>query len=140
MPTEQCPLRVLVVDDNADTAQVLTLLLGLWGYEARAATDGFEALSEANEFHPDVVLCDLAMPGLDGCTVAHSLRRLPAHAGAFLVAVTAHGDDESRRKAARSGFQAHFVKPVEADDLHRLLEARAADLQASGGYPRASRF
>jgi len=139
MLAEQSRLRVLVVDDNADAAQVLTLLVGLWGYEARAAMDGFEALSEANAFHPDVVLCDLAMPGLDGCTIAHSLRRLPAHAGALLVAVTAHGDDENRRKAARSGFQAHFVKPVDADDLHRLLETRAAALQYSDGSRHESR-
>jgi two-component system, OmpR family, response regulator len=139
MLPEQCTLRVLVVDDNADAAQVLTLLVGLWGYEARAAMDGFEALSEANEFRPDVVLCDLAMPGLDGCTVAHSLRRLAAHNGTLLVAVTAHGDEENRRKAACSGFQAHFVKPVEADDLHRLLEARAAELHNSGGWRRENR-
>src|SRR5437660_1477261 len=81
-----------------------------------------EALAEASDFHPDVVLCDLAMPGLNGCNVAESLRRDSAHDETLLVALTAHGDEDSRRRAARAGFQAHFVKPIEADDLHRLLE------------------
>jgi CheY-like chemotaxis protein len=124
-------LRVLVVDDHENTAQVLTLLVGLWGYEAHAALDGREALAEASAFRPDVVLCDLAMPGLDGCGVAEHLRRHPAYAGTMLVAVTSYGDDDHRRQAARAGFHAHFVKPVEPRDLHRLLEAQAADLAAT---------
>jgi CheY-like chemotaxis protein len=120
-----------VVDDNEDNAQVLTLLAGLWGYEAHAALDGSEALAEAREFRPDVVLCDLAMPGLDGCQVAESLRRHSANAGTMLVAVTSYGDADHRRQAARAGFHAHFVKPIEPRDLHRLLEAQAADLAAT---------
>ena len=124
-------LRVLVVDDHENTAQVLTLLAGLWGYEAHAALDGNEALSEARTFRPDVVLCDLAMPGLDGCGVAEQLRRQPAHAGTMFVAVTSFSDEEHRRQAAHAGFHAHFVKPVEPRDLHRFLEAQAADLAAT---------
>jgi CheY-like chemotaxis protein len=130
MKPEQRPLRILVVDDNADAAQTLTLLVGLWGYEAHAALDGFEALAEASDFHPDVVLCDLAMPGLNGYHVAEGLRRDTGNTEALLVAVTAHGDEDARRRAANAGFDAHFVKPIEADDLHRLLEIRAADLLA----------
>jgi CheY-like chemotaxis protein len=121
-------LRVLVVDDDPDNAQILTLLAGLWGYEAHAALDGSEALAEARDFRPDVVLCDLAMPGMDGCQVAESLRRHSANAGTMLVAVTSYGDDDHRGQAARAGFHAHFVKPVETHDLHRLLEEHAADL------------
>jgi CheY-like chemotaxis protein len=124
-------LRVLVVDDNENTAQVLTLLAGLWGYEAHAALDGSEALAEARTFRPDVVLCDLSMPCLDGCGVAEQLRRQPAFARTMLVAVTSYGDDNHRRQAAHAGFHAHFVKPVEPRDLHRLLEAQAADLAAT---------
>jgi CheY-like chemotaxis protein len=130
MKPEQRPLRILVVDDNADAAQTLTLLVGLWGYEAHAALDGFEALAEASDFNPDVVLCDLAMPGLNGYHVAEGLRRDTGNTEALLVAVTAHGDEDARRRAANAGFDAHFVKPIEADDLHRLLEIRAADLLA----------
>jgi CheY-like chemotaxis protein len=129
MQSETHCLRILVVDDNVHTAQNLTLLVGIWGYEARAALDGYEALAEASEFRPDVILCDLSMPGLDGYHVAKSLRHYARHAGTLLVAVTGHGDKEHRHKAAYSGFHAHFEKPVEADDLHLLLEAHAADLQ-----------
>jgi CheY-like chemotaxis protein len=68
------------------------------------------------------------MPGLDGCQVAESLRRHSANAGTMLVAVTSYGDDQHRRQAAHAGFHAHFVKPVEPRDLHRLLEEHAADL------------
>jgi CheY-like chemotaxis protein len=123
-------LRVLVVDDNEDTAQILTLLAGLWGFEAHAALGGAEALNEARAFHPDVVLCDLAMPDMDGCAVAERLRRQSANAGTLLVAVTSYGDDDHRRQAARAGFHAHFVKPVEPRDLRRLLDAQATDLAA----------
>jgi CheY-like chemotaxis protein len=128
MQRDPRPLRVLVVDDNIDAAQSLTLLVGLWGYEVHSALNGAAALAEASSFRPDVVLCDLAMPGVDGCHVAESLRRHAAHAGTLLVAVTAHGDDDNRRRAAYAGFHAHLVKPVEPDGLHRLLEAQAANL------------
>jgi CheY-like chemotaxis protein len=124
-------LRVLVVDDHENTAQVLTLLAGLWGYEAHAALDGREALAEASAFRPDVVLCDLAMPRLDGYGVAEHLRRRPAYSHTMLVAVTSYGDDDHRRQAAQAGFHAHFVKPIEPRDLHRFLESQAAELAAT---------
>jgi CheY-like chemotaxis protein len=121
-------LRVLVVDDNADTARSLAILVGLWGHEAHAVLDGRAALEQAREFRPDVVLCDLAMPEVDGCRVAEGLRRHAAHAGTLLVAVTAYGDDDHRRRSAYAGFHAHLLKPVEAEGLRRLLDAQAANL------------
>jgi CheY-like chemotaxis protein len=126
MQADHQRLRVLVVDDNEDAAQVLTLLVGLWGYEAHAALDGVEALAEADHFHPDVVLCDLAMPGKDGCDVAEILSRRSSNEETLLVAVTAFGDNDRRRRAARAGFHAHFVKPVEPDGLHQLLKEHAS--------------
>ena len=128
------PLRVLVVDDNVNAARILSMMVGLWGNETRAVFNGFAAMVEANEFRPDAVLCDLAMPGMDGCDVAESLRRHGANSGTLLVAVTAHGDEEYRRRAARAGFQAHFVKPIEPEGLRRLLEAQAANLSDSCVY------
>jgi CheY-like chemotaxis protein len=86
----------------------------------------------AKKLRPDIVLCDLAMPGMDGCHMAESLRRHGAYS--LLVAVTAHGDDEHRRRAASAGFHAHFVKPVEPNALRRLLEAQAANLPGSCVY------
>ena len=121
-------LRVLVVDDNEDAAHALATLVGLWGYEARAVHSGAAALAEAAEFRPDVVLCDLSMPGIDGYLVAEGLRRHATHAGTLLVAVTAFGDEGHRQRAAYAGFHAYLVKPVEEEGLHRLLEAHLADL------------
>ncbi len=118
-------LRVLVVDDNEDAAKTLASLVGIWGYKAHTAFNGFTALVEATDFRPDVVLCDLVMPGIDGCKVAESLRRHAALSGTLLVAVTAYGDEDHRRRAARAGFHAHLVKPVDPDGLHRLLNAQA---------------
>jgi CheY-like chemotaxis protein len=128
MPASSRPLRVLVVDDNKDAAVSLVTLVGLWGHEAHAVLDGRAALDEAREFRPDVVLCDLAMPDVDGCGVANGLRRHAVHAGTLLVAVTAYGDDEHRKRSAFAGFHAHLVKPVEPDGLQRLLESQAANL------------
>ena len=121
-------LRVLVVDDNADAARSLAILVGLWGHEAHAVLDGRAALEQARDFRPDVVLCDLGMPEMDGCSVAEGLRRHAAHAATLLVAVTAHGDDDHRRRSAYAGFHAHLLKPVEEEGLRRLLDAQAANL------------
>jgi CheY-like chemotaxis protein len=118
-------LRVLVVDDHEDSARALASLVGIWGHEAHTAFTGFAALVEANDFRPDVVLCDLAMPGINGCKVAESLRRHSALSGTLLVAVTAFGDEDHRRQAARAGFHAHLVKPVDTDGLQRLLRYQA---------------
>ena len=122
------PLRILVVDDNFDAADTLAVMVRTWGYDTRTAFDAKAAIAEATNYLPDVVLCDLAMPVLDGCHVAGQLRRHAAHAGTLFVAVTAHGDDDHRRRAAFAGFHAHLVKPVEEQGLHRLLEYQAANL------------
>jgi CheY-like chemotaxis protein len=116
-------LRVLVVDDNEDAATALATLVALWGYEIRTAFGGLTALIEAEDFLPDVVLCDLEMPGVDGCRVVEALRQDDRFSKAFLVAVTAYGDEEHRRRALNAGFHAHLVKPVNELILHRLLRS-----------------
>ena len=116
-------LRVLVVDDNEDAATSLAWLGAAWGFEVRTAFGGFTALAEAEDFRPDVVLCDLAMPGVDGCKVAECLSHDGRYSKAFLVAVTAYGDAEHRKLASSAGFHAHMVKPFNAYGLHRLLRS-----------------
>jgi CheY-like chemotaxis protein len=128
MQNDRRRLRVLVVDDNENAARVLASLVTAWGYEARTAFNGLTAVIEATDFRPDVVLCDLAMPDIDGCKVAENLRRHAALAGTLLVAVTALDDDEHRRSAARAGFHAHLVKPVDTEGLQRLLSVQAANI------------
>ncbi|HYH44950.1 MAG TPA: ATP-binding protein, partial [Thermoanaerobaculia bacterium] len=118
-------LRVLVVDDNADAAETVALLLRMWGYEARTANDGAQAFEVAAELDPEVVLLDIGLPGLDGYEVARRLRA-GAQGGARLVAMTGYGRDEDRRRALEAGFDEHLVKPVEPATLRAVL-ARAGD-------------
>ena len=119
------PLRVLVVDDEPDSARTLATLVGLWGHEAHTALSGVDAVVGALDFLPDVVLCDLEMPRVDGCKVAENLRHNPRLGGTLLVAVTAYGDADHRRRAAGAGFHAHMVKPVDAWGLRRLLDSHS---------------
>jgi CheY-like chemotaxis protein len=104
--------RVLIVEDNRDQAESLRLLLQMRGFEVRVAYDGPEGVRAASEWHPDAVLCDIGLPGLDGYGVAAELRRNPATAAALLVAVTGYGSDEDQRRAWEAGFSVHVTKPV----------------------------
>jgi PAS domain S-box-containing protein len=114
-------LRILIIEDNRDTADSLQELLTLLGHEAEAVYAGPAALELAPRFRPDVVLCDIGLPGLDGFEVARALRQHPATQGAYLVAQTGYGQDEDRRRTRAAGFDHHLRKPVELDELQRLL-------------------
>jgi two-component system CheB/CheR fusion protein len=115
--------RILVVDDNRDSADSLAMLLRLVGHEVRTAHDGRQALVVAAAYRPDLVLLDIGLPGLDGFTVARHLRSQPELAGAVLVALTGYGSDEDRRQAQAAGFNHHMVKPLDLDALQELLTA-----------------
>ena len=114
-------LRILVVDDNRDAADSLRLLLELSGHEAAVAYSGHDGVQAAERYQPDVVLCDIGLPGLDGYEVARQLRDNPVTANARLIAVTAYGRDEDRRRSHEAGFEQHLVKPVDPDALQRVL-------------------
>jgi PAS domain S-box-containing protein len=124
--------RVLVVDDNRDSADSMTLLLGLKGHSVRTAYDGTQAIEEAKLFHPDLVLLDIGLPGLDGYEVA---RRLRAEAGLAptLVATTGWGHVEDKRRASEAGFDFHLTKPVSIEALERFLSGEDGDSAAAGG-------
>jgi two-component system CheB/CheR fusion protein len=115
------PARVFVVEDNLDAALTLVDLLEIWGYEVRAAHDGLAAVEVAPEFHPDVVLLDIGLPGIDGYEVARRLRRRPELDGLLIVAVTGYGQDSDRQRAREAGCDHHLVKPVDLEVLRRLL-------------------
>lgn len=121
MPTGEPVLRVLCVDDNHDIADTLGVLLELVGYEARVCYDGPSALRAAEEFRPDAAILDLMMPGMDGVELGRRLRARPWATALPLVAVTALGDDEARRRTAEAGFDLHLTKPVEPDRLANVL-------------------
>jgi CheY-like chemotaxis protein len=118
--------RVLVVDDNVDSADTLEMLIKMDGHTVRVAHDGFSAVDVAGEFQPDIVLLDLGLPGKDGYTVIKDLRALPATATATIVATTGYGRDEDRVRCLAAGFDDHMTKPVDLEQLQRVLAAGAA--------------
>jgi signal transduction histidine kinase len=115
--------RVLVVEDHLDTSEILRDLLELSGFEVEIAGSGADGVAAARQFHPDVVLCDLGLPGMNGYEVASTLRHDPATAGARLIALTGYGGDEDRRRSHEAGFDIHLTKPVDPGLLRRLLSA-----------------
>jgi PAS domain S-box-containing protein len=114
------PGRVLVVDDNRDSADMLTLLLESHAHDVRQAHDGLKAVEIATEWHPDVVLLDIGLPRLNGYQVAERIRSQSTFQP-FLVALTGWGQEEDRRKAEEAGFDAHLLKPVDHDVLIDLI-------------------
>ena len=118
------PCRILVVDDNVDSADTLALLLCLRGHEAEAVYDGQTALERAVSSQPDVIVLDIGLPGLDGYQVAGELRRLPQTTTALLVALTGYGQEEDQRRAREAGFDHHLTKPVDPQVLYDLLDGR----------------
>jgi CheY-like chemotaxis protein len=126
--------RILVVDDLQASAETLTTLLEMEGFEVRMAHDGQEALAMAREFRPDVVLLDIGLPGMNGFEVAHGLRAQPESRDALLIALTGYGEAESRTRSAQAGFDFHMVKPADVNLLLTMLanpqEARKAVVTA----------
>jgi two-component system, OmpR family, response regulator len=114
-------LRVLVVEDHADSATSLAMLLRISGHEVRVAQDGLAALEMARSDPPDVVLLDLGLPGLDGWQVAERLRRQSAPKRPLFIALTGYGREEDRRRSEEAGIELHLLKPADPVQLLRLL-------------------
>jgi CheY-like chemotaxis protein len=117
------PRRILVADDNVDSANSLGMLLKIIGHDVRTARDGNEALTVAADFRPDVMLLDIGMPGMDGYELARRVREQPWGKSAMLIAVTGWGQDQDRQRSRDAGFDQHLVKPVELEALEKLLGA-----------------
>jgi PAS domain S-box-containing protein len=113
--------RILVVDDNADSATSLAMLLKFKGYETRTAQDGAEGMQRAAEFQPDLILLDIGMPKINGYEVCRRIREESWGKPIRIVALTGWGQDEDKRRSAEAGFNGHLVKPVEPAALDRLL-------------------
>jgi PAS domain S-box-containing protein len=119
--TASARLRVLIVDDNRDNVESLRLLLGLMGHDVRVAHDGFEGISAAEIFRPDIVLLDIGMPKLDGNEVCKRIRTYDWGRELVLIAQTGWGQVEDRRRTAAAGFDYHMVKPIDHEALSKLL-------------------
>jgi CheY-like chemotaxis protein/two-component sensor histidine kinase len=117
--------KILVADDNKDSAMSLEIMLRLEGHDVQTANDGIEALEIAERFRPDVILLDIGMPRLDGYATAQQLRQKPWASGTRLFALTGWGQDEDKRRAREAGFDHHLVKPVDPEMLNRALAQRA---------------
>jgi CheY-like chemotaxis protein len=117
------PLRVEIVEDNRDAAESLRDVLELFGCTVVIAYSGLDALERAREFQPQIVLCDLGLPGMDGFQVARELRRDPATAGVRLIAISGYGQEEDQRRSREAGFDLHLTKPVDFAQLQQQLEA-----------------
>lgn len=115
--------RLLVVDDNKDAAESMSMLLEMWGYEVASAYDGPSALETAQQWQPEAVFLDIGLPGMDGYEVAERLRELPQVKHLVLIAITGYGQDDDRRRSQRAGIDHHLVKPVAPDALRSLIDS-----------------
>ena len=125
-PTLKC--RVLVVDDNQDSADSLGMLLRMMGHEVETASDGQEGIAMAAKLRPDVAILDIGMPKMNGYELAQKIREQPWAKAIVLIALTGWGQDEHRRRSAQSGFHHHLTKPVDFDALQQILAATNACL------------
>lgn len=112
---------VLIVEDNADSREVLRLLLKLSGFEVSVAADGSQALEAIQNEQPDVAIVDIGLPGIDGFEVARRLRRDRQNDQVRLIALTGYGRPEDREAILEAGFNAHVVKPPRHEELLRLI-------------------
>ena len=112
--------RILVVDDNADAAEMLEILLSGDGHKVRTASDGETGIETAKTFQPDICLLDIGLPNMDGYELARILREMMP--GVTLIALTGWGQTEDRRRSNEAGFNHHLVKPVDFETLRTLVE------------------
>jgi PAS domain S-box-containing protein len=115
-------MRILVVDDNEDSANSMAKLLRLSGHTARVAHNGSDALALGREHGPEVVILDIGLPGMDGYEVAARLRREDCCKEAVIIAVSGYGEEQARSRSSEAGFDHHLVKPVNFDTLLKVLE------------------
>jgi CheY-like chemotaxis protein len=113
--------RILVVDDNKDTADSLGMLLRIMCNDVQIAYDGLQAVGQAASFRPQLVLMDIGLPKLNGYEAARRIREQPGGADVKLIALTGWGQDEDRRRSVEAGFDEHMTKPIEAAVLEELL-------------------
>jgi two-component system CheB/CheR fusion protein len=128
--------RVVIVEDNTDSRELLCELLEQAGFECRAADSGVDALALVAEFQPDIAILDLGLPGMDGLELARRIRADPKNAGTWLIALTGYGQAADRTTALAAGFDEHVVKPVQGEALLSLLtEMRRAGLAEARRRP-----
>jgi CheY-like chemotaxis protein len=117
--------RALVIDDNFDVAETTTWMLEGLASEVRMVHSGAAALETAPEFRPDVILCDIGMPRMDGYETCRRLRQVPGMEKTLIAAVSGYGSEDDRRKSKEAGFDRHLVKPIGRATLEELVKSAA---------------
>jgi PAS domain S-box-containing protein len=123
--SQKKPRRILVVDDNQDAVEMMETLLGFEGYTTRTAFEGETAIKIAADFLPEICLCDIGLPGMNGYELATRLRELLPQS--LLISVSGWGQEEDRQRSIKAGFDYHLVKPVQFEDLLKLIEIQRAE-------------
>jgi CheY-like chemotaxis protein/nitrogen-specific signal transduction histidine kinase len=123
-PTATTRRCVLIIEDHRDSAETLRRILSIRGYDVAVVHQGADGIAEVRRSRPDVVLCDIGLPGMDGYAVASALRAEPAGARARLIALSGYGRAEDLERARAAGFDDHIVKPADPDELIRKIEGR----------------
>ncbi|QJE01677.1 response regulator [Massilia forsythiae] len=118
--------RVLIIDDNADAADLLSMFVSAHGHDTAVANSGREGLELAVSFRPEVVFLDLGMPHMSGYEVAPALRALPGLAGVYISALTGWNDQSTRARVVAAGFNHHLVKPADVQAVLKLVDATPA--------------
>jgi CheY-like chemotaxis protein len=119
------PTQILLVDDNPDALEALSMLLEMDGHTVRIAGDGLAALEMTQDYVPEVALVDIGMPGIDGFQLANMLRARPTLQSTLLVALTGYGAESDKSRALAAGFDVHLTKPLSLDKFRDILSRRA---------------
>jgi len=125
--------RVLVVDDNVDSANSLAMMLKMMGHELMVAHDGPDAIRMAQVFHPTLTLLDIGLPGMNGYLVAEQLRNIPELEGMVIAALTGYGEPQDRKRSRAAGFDRHFVKPLNFEKLNELIDSMSQPIPIHAG-------
>lgn len=125
--TASCQKRILVVDDNQDSAQSMAMLLEMMGHDVRTAFDGLEAVEKAEQFQPNLILMDIGMPRLDGREATRRIRAQSWGKSMMIIALTGWGQENDRLASRQAGCDGHLVKPVRLPELEKLLQALDAE-------------
>lgn len=128
--------RIFVIEDNADAADTLSAVLTVMGHEVEVVYDGLSAVAQARKFHPDVVLCDIGLPGMDGYEVARAFRADRSLSDSYMVALSGYALPEDLRRATEAGFDCHVAKPPSMQQLSQVIAA--APREVVDGVARAS--
>ncbi|MFO1241758.1 MAG: response regulator [Rickettsiales bacterium] len=116
-------LNILIVDDNEASAKTLGWMMELLEHNVKLAHDGAAAIELAKSFQPDVVLLDIGLPGMNGYEVCTAMRKEPSLETTVFIAQTGWGQNEHRERSREAGFHYHLVKPIDMDELQRLIES-----------------